>query len=193
MRLYDKRNVWSTEPVERFSYRKWTDLCQTFPCCPCRIILICCCRFMPSRRIPPRSPSSSPPTSPKQRKASLADDITIVGGNATGIFISHVRADSPAEQYGLKEGSELLEVCVRTVKRSRVRVVCVKTRFIKRMCASDYASIWTFGQMHIAVLPANVCILELRNLARSLIAKSMNLIKFKKGKQRWTCDHKVWT
>lgn len=22
MRLYDKRNVWSTEPVERFSYRK---------------------------------------------------------------------------------------------------------------------------------------------------------------------------
>ncbi|XP_036943840.1 caspase recruitment domain-containing protein 10 isoform X1 [Acanthopagrus latus] len=61
-------------------------------------------------RIPPRSPSSSPPTSPKHRKASLADDITIVGGNATGIFISHVRADSPAEQCGLKEGSELLEL-----------------------------------------------------------------------------------
>ncbi|XP_040917755.1 caspase recruitment domain-containing protein 11 [Toxotes jaculatrix] len=61
-------------------------------------------------RIPPRSPSSSPPISPKHRKASLADDITIVGGNRTGIFVSHVRAGSPAEQCGLKEGSELLEL-----------------------------------------------------------------------------------
>ncbi|XP_035510296.1 caspase recruitment domain-containing protein 10 [Morone saxatilis] len=61
-------------------------------------------------RIPPRSPSSSPPTPPKHRKASLADDITIVGGNRTGIFVSHVRAGSPAEQCGLKEGSELLEL-----------------------------------------------------------------------------------
>ena len=36
----------------------------------------------------------------------------MVGGNRTGIFVSHVRAGSPAEQCGLKEGSELLEVCV---------------------------------------------------------------------------------
>lgn len=64
-----------------------------------------------SFRILPRSPSASPPTSPKHRRASLADDITIVGGNRTGIFVSHVRAGSPAEQCGLKEGSELLEVC----------------------------------------------------------------------------------
>ncbi|KAM3598842.1 uncharacterized protein V6R79_023224 [Siganus canaliculatus] len=61
-------------------------------------------------RIPSRSPSSSPPNSPKHRRASLADDITIVGGNRTGIFVSHVRAGSAAEQYGLKEGSELLEL-----------------------------------------------------------------------------------
>ncbi|XP_029293657.1 caspase recruitment domain-containing protein 10 [Cottoperca gobio] len=61
-------------------------------------------------RIPSRSPSSSPPISPKQRKASLADDITLVGGNQTGIFVSHVRAGSPAELCGLKEGSELLEL-----------------------------------------------------------------------------------
>ncbi|XP_044036653.1 caspase recruitment domain-containing protein 10 isoform X2 [Siniperca chuatsi] len=61
-------------------------------------------------RIPPRSPSSSPPTSPKYRRASLADDITIVGGNVTGIFVSHVRPGSAAEQCGLKEGSELLEL-----------------------------------------------------------------------------------
>ncbi|XP_039974041.1 caspase recruitment domain-containing protein 11 isoform X2 [Xiphias gladius] len=61
-------------------------------------------------RIPPRSPSSSPPALPRHGRASLADDITIVGGNQTGIFVSHVRAGSPAEQCGLKEGSELLEL-----------------------------------------------------------------------------------
>ncbi|XP_076021198.1 caspase recruitment domain-containing protein 10 isoform X2 [Genypterus blacodes] len=61
-------------------------------------------------RIPPISPSSSPPTSPKYRRASLADDIAIIGGNQTGIFVSQVRAGSKAEQCGLKEGSELLEL-----------------------------------------------------------------------------------
>eukprot|EP00066_Takifugu_rubripes_P012733 XP_011601999.1 PREDICTED: caspase recruitment domain-containing protein 10 isoform X1 [Takifugu rubripes] len=60
--------------------------------------------------IPHNSPTSSPSTSPKHRRASLADDITIVGGNKTGIFVSHVRAGSPAELCGLKEGSELLEL-----------------------------------------------------------------------------------
>ncbi|KAL6103325.1 card10 [Pungitius sinensis] len=59
---------------------------------------------------PSCSPLSSPPLSPKPRRASLADDITIVGGNQTGIFVSHVRAGSPAELCGLKEGSELLEL-----------------------------------------------------------------------------------
>lgn len=61
-------------------------------------------------RIPALSPSSSPPTSPKHRSPILADDITIVGGNRTGIFVSHVRPGSPAEQCGLKEGCELLEL-----------------------------------------------------------------------------------
>ncbi|XP_028268715.1 caspase recruitment domain-containing protein 11 isoform X2 [Parambassis ranga] len=61
-------------------------------------------------RNPISSPSSTPPTSPKHGRTSLADDITIVGGNRTGIFVSHVRAGSPAEQCGLKEGSELLEL-----------------------------------------------------------------------------------
>ncbi|XP_059203259.1 caspase recruitment domain-containing protein 10 [Centropristis striata] len=61
-------------------------------------------------RIPSRSPSSSPPISPKHHRASLADDITIVGGNQTGIFVSHVRPGSPAELCGVKEGCELLEL-----------------------------------------------------------------------------------
>ncbi|KAM9746515.1 caspase recruitment domain-containing protein 10 [Menidia menidia] len=56
------------------------------------------------------SPSSSPPISSKLQRTSLADSITIVGGNRTGIFVSHVKAGSPAEQCGLKEGSELLEL-----------------------------------------------------------------------------------
>lgn len=63
-------------------------------------------------RLLPRSPSSSPPSTPKQQRSSLADDVTIVGGNRTGIFVSHVRHGSPAEQCGLTEGSELLEVRV---------------------------------------------------------------------------------
>ncbi|KAK2833789.1 hypothetical protein Q5P01_017678 [Channa striata] len=61
-------------------------------------------------RIPSCSPTSSPPPLPKHGRNSLANDITIIGGNRTGIFISHVKAGSPAEQCGLKEGSELLEL-----------------------------------------------------------------------------------
>ncbi|XP_034566840.1 caspase recruitment domain-containing protein 10-like [Notolabrus celidotus] len=61
-------------------------------------------------RVPPSPSSSSPPISPNQGRSGLADDITVVGGNLTGIFVSHVRAGSPAEQCGLKEGSELLEL-----------------------------------------------------------------------------------
>ncbi|TKS91539.1 Caspase recruitment domain-containing protein 10 CARD-containing MAGUK protein 3 [Collichthys lucidus] len=57
-----------------------------------------------------RRHNTDPPISPKQSRVSLADDITIVGGNRTGIFVSHVKPGSPAEQCGLKEGSELLEL-----------------------------------------------------------------------------------
>lgn len=41
---------------------------------------------------------------------SLSDDIAIIGGNHTGIFVQSVKPGSPAELCGLKEGSELLEV-----------------------------------------------------------------------------------
>ncbi|XP_023685632.2 caspase recruitment domain-containing protein 10 isoform X1 [Paramormyrops kingsleyae] len=61
----------------------------------------------PSRPDPAR-PSLFPAT-PK-RNTSLADDITIIGGNRTGIFVRSVRAGSQAEQCGLREGSELLEL-----------------------------------------------------------------------------------
>ncbi|PWA15529.1 hypothetical protein CCH79_00014785 [Gambusia affinis] len=65
---------------------------------------------VPRKPPSPCSPPSSPSTSPKLGRASLADDIAIVGGNRTGIFVSHVKAGSPAEQCGLKEGCELLEL-----------------------------------------------------------------------------------
>ncbi|XP_066530084.1 caspase recruitment domain-containing protein 10 [Hoplias malabaricus] len=50
----------------------------------------------------------SPPSPPKN--LSLANDITIIGGNNTGIFVQTVRSGSTAEQCGLKEGTELLEL-----------------------------------------------------------------------------------
>ncbi|CAL8271001.1 unnamed protein product [Lota lota] len=58
----------------------------------------------------PMSPSSSPPITVKQRRGSVAEDVTIVGGNQTGIFVSHVTPGSHAARCGLKEGSELLEL-----------------------------------------------------------------------------------
>ncbi|KAJ8387567.1 hypothetical protein AAFF_G00152630 [Aldrovandia affinis] len=53
---------------------------------------------------------SPPPPLTPTKKGSLADDITIVGGNRTGVFVHSVKAGSPAEQCGLKDGSELLEL-----------------------------------------------------------------------------------
>ncbi|KAB5517566.1 hypothetical protein PHYPO_G00168630 [Pangasianodon hypophthalmus] len=53
--------------------------------------------------------SESTSTSPPSNK-SLADDITVVGGNRTGIFVQTLRAGSAAERCGLREGSELIEL-----------------------------------------------------------------------------------
>ncbi|KAL0992961.1 hypothetical protein UPYG_G00101530 [Umbra pygmaea] len=72
-------------------------------------------------QVPPHKPNSSlglellpcspsPNTKPKRGEDCLADDITIVGGNRTGIFVSSVKDGSPAERCGLAEGSELLEL-----------------------------------------------------------------------------------
>ncbi|MEQ2251428.1 hypothetical protein ILYODFUR_010850 [Ilyodon furcidens] len=65
---------------------------------------------VPRKPPAPCSPCSSPSNSPKLGRASLADDVTILGGNRTGIFVSHVKAGSLAEQCGLQEGCELLEL-----------------------------------------------------------------------------------
>ncbi|XP_038550941.1 caspase recruitment domain-containing protein 11 [Micropterus salmoides] len=108
----DENDNISGEQSEPSLCGSWTSLhSHLFP--PDLVNLPACSPHTPNpsvHRTPPISPSSSPPISPKYRRASLADDIRIVGGNSTGIFVSYVRAGSLAEQCGLKEGSELLEL-----------------------------------------------------------------------------------
>lgn len=61
---------------------------------------------------PSPEPESIPPTpiTPTSPSFSLADDITIIGGNQTGIFVQTVKPGSQAQVCGLKEGSELLQL-----------------------------------------------------------------------------------
>ncbi|MGH0150552.1 UNVERIFIED_CONTAM: hypothetical protein FKN15_018074 [Acipenser sinensis] len=61
-------------------------------------------------RCPVAPPTTDPGPAPLLQKGSLAADITIVGGNRTGVFVSGVKEGSRAEQCGLKEGCQLLEV-----------------------------------------------------------------------------------
>ncbi|KAL2101328.1 hypothetical protein ACEWY4_003089 [Coilia grayii] len=88
----------------------WTSL-QSHPFPPDLINLPPATPSKPSRVSPePESIPSTPVTPTSPSKLSLADDITIVGGNHTGIFVKRVKPDSIAEHCGLKEGSELLEL-----------------------------------------------------------------------------------
>ncbi|XP_028842332.1 caspase recruitment domain-containing protein 10 isoform X1 [Denticeps clupeoides] len=64
----------------------------------------------PSRISQPESIPTPPATPVLTKTSSLANDLTIVGGNSTGIFVQSVRAGSTAEQCGLKQGSELVEL-----------------------------------------------------------------------------------
>ncbi|XP_067311065.1 caspase recruitment domain-containing protein 10 [Pseudorasbora parva] len=80
----------------------------------------------PTLLIEPSSSSSSPCSAPalssSPRSISLANDITIVGGNRTGVFVQTVKAGSAAERCGLKEGSELLELDQVLLGEARVRL-----------------------------------------------------------------------
>ncbi|XDV12119.1 hypothetical protein PO909_000849, partial [Leuciscus waleckii] len=68
------------------------------------------------------SPRLAPALSSSPKSISLAGDITIIGGNRTGVFVQTVRAGSPAERCGLKEGSELLELDQVLLGDGRVRL-----------------------------------------------------------------------
>ncbi|XP_042326870.1 caspase recruitment domain-containing protein 10 [Sceloporus undulatus] len=55
--------------------------------------------------------SSTPPlTIPAPQIRGLAGDISILGGNRTGIYVQWVRPGSEAERVGLREGCRLLEI-----------------------------------------------------------------------------------
>ncbi|XP_016414910.1 caspase recruitment domain-containing protein 11-like [Sinocyclocheilus rhinocerous] len=75
----------------------------------------------------PIKPSSSSPRlslalSSSSKSVSLADGITIIGGNRTGVFVQTVREGSPAQICGLREGSELLELDQVLFGEGRVRL-----------------------------------------------------------------------
>uniref|UniRef100_A0A672RGR0 Caspase recruitment domain-containing protein 11-like n=1 Tax=Sinocyclocheilus grahami TaxID=75366 RepID=A0A672RGR0_SINGR len=60
--------------------------------------------------------------SSSSKSVSLADGITIIGGNRTGVFVQTVREGSPAQICGLREGSELLELDQVLFGEGRVRL-----------------------------------------------------------------------
>ncbi|KAH0616913.1 hypothetical protein JD844_028377 [Phrynosoma platyrhinos] len=54
--------------------------------------------------------STHPLTIPTPQSRGLAGDISILGGNRTGIYVQWVRPGSEAESVGLREGCRLLEI-----------------------------------------------------------------------------------
>ncbi|KAK7175527.1 hypothetical protein R3I93_002443 [Phoxinus phoxinus] len=76
----------------------------------------------PSSSSSSSSPRLAPALSSSPKSISLAGDITIIGGNRTGVFVQTVRTGSTAERCGLKEGSELLELDQVLLGEGRVRL-----------------------------------------------------------------------
>ncbi|XP_051745040.1 caspase recruitment domain-containing protein 10 isoform X2 [Ctenopharyngodon idella] len=111
-------NSWGSDENE--TQTEDSDLCllSSWSSLPSQLFPPDVINMMPTIPIKPLSSSSSSSSSPRLAPAlssspkgiSLANDITIVGGNRTGVFVQTVRAESPAERCGLKEGSELLEL-----------------------------------------------------------------------------------
>ncbi|TRY88402.1 hypothetical protein DNTS_018305 [Danionella cerebrum] len=54
------------------------------------------------------APSTS--SSSSLKALTLAEDVSIIGGNRTGVFVHAVKKGSPAERCGLKEGTQLLQL-----------------------------------------------------------------------------------
>lgn len=90
-------------------------------------VCVCVCRpFRPSLSSFLRASS---PAKPVQQLSLMGDnllkDLTLVGGNESGIFISSVQAGSLAEKAGLREGHHLLLVITGGVQSSsNERTVC---------------------------------------------------------------------
>ncbi|XP_048046114.1 caspase recruitment domain-containing protein 10 [Megalobrama amblycephala] len=114
-------NETQTEDSDSCLLSSWSSLpSQLFP--PDIINVMPTLPIKPSSSSSSSSPRLAPALSSLPKSISLADDITIVGGNRTGVFVQTVRAESPAKRCGLKEGSELLELDQVSLAEGRVRL-----------------------------------------------------------------------
>lgn len=61
----------------------------------------------------------------------LLKDISLVGGNESGIFISSIQSGSVAEKVGLREGHHLLLVCSMLTARVKLTLAVWQQLFYK--------------------------------------------------------------
>lgn len=66
--------------------------------------------FLLARSLVVQLTSMGHPSNPSPQKKSLGADISILGGNRTGIYVQWVKPGSQVEDAGLREGCRLIEV-----------------------------------------------------------------------------------
>lgn len=66
--------------------------------------------FLLARSLVVQLSSMGPTSNLSPQEKSLGADISILGGNRTGIFVQWVKPGSQVEKAGLKEGCRLIEV-----------------------------------------------------------------------------------
>lgn len=76
----------------------------------CRELWLLDLVFLLARSLVVQLTSMSHPSNPSPQKKSLGADISILGGNRTGIYVQWVKPGSRVEDAGLREGCRLIEV-----------------------------------------------------------------------------------
>lgn len=66
--------------------------------------------FLLARSLVVQLPSMGHPSNPSAQEKRLRADISILGGNRTGIYVQWVKPGSQVEDAGLREGCRLIEV-----------------------------------------------------------------------------------
>lgn len=70
--------------------------------------------FLLARSLVVQLTSMGHPSNPSPQEKRLGADISIVGGNKTGIYVQWVKPGSRVEDAGLREGCRLIEVSLGT-------------------------------------------------------------------------------
>lgn len=93
--------------------------------------------FLLARSLVVQLSSMGPTSNLSPQEKSLGADISILGGNRTGIFVQWVKPGSQVEKAGLKEGCRLIEVGLGTGSRwgFAVQVGC-------KECGASPGTIW---------------------------------------------------